>query len=88
MDYNSTVNVLAEAGVLMAYVSALTIGSMQIFKQFKIAKRFIPVITLVVAVAITFLFTATVSATTGLIGFVSGLTAMGLFSGSKASMEK
>lgn len=88
MDYNATVNVLTEAGVLIAYVSALTIGSMQIFKQFKIAKKFLPVITIVVALAITFLFTASFTVTTALIGFVSGLTSMGLFSGTKATMDK
>lgn len=98
MDYNSTVNVLAEAGKLMAYVSALTIGSMQVLKplffpkQDALSKRklaqFMPATTLVVSTGLAFLFIGSFNAITVLIGIVSGLISMGLFTGTKVSVGK
>jgi len=88
MDYNSTIEVLGNAALLMSYVCALTIAVMQIVKQFKIAKRFLPIIAIIIAIVITFLFVPQFSVSIVLIGFVSGLTSMGLFTGIKNTVSK
>lgn len=60
----------------------VVIGVTQVFKGF-VAERFAPIVSLVLGVAASFVFPAVTVAQTVLAGIVVGLSASGLYSGTK-----
>ncbi len=87
MDYNTTLSVLTSAGTIMAQVGAIVLALMQIVKQFNVPKRYLPIFAIVFAVVLTCLFGG-FSKMAVIVGLVTGLSAMGLFTGGKTIITK
>ena len=64
-------------------IIALVIGLTQVFKMFDLSKRLTPVFAIVMGVLINMAFNAGGVWEQVLVGIIIGLTAVGLFSGSK-----
>ena len=74
--------ILTSDQAMFAYYIAITIGVTEVFKRaFKILNRFIPLVSLVVGLGLSFIGGFTTEAL--LMGLVVGLSASGLFSGAK-----
>lgn len=76
-----------EITTLMATATALTVAIVQIIKPFIGDRRLLPVLALVVGIAATALVDQTFTPTIVLNGVIAGLSAMGLWSGSKTVIE-
>ena len=76
-----------ELTTLTATATALTIAIVQILKPFVGDRRLLPVLALVVGIGATALVDQTFTPVIVLNGVISGLSAMGLWSGSKAVIE-
>jgi len=69
-----------------ATATALTIAFVQIIKNFNIDRRLVPVVALVCGIGATALVDQSFTPTVILNGVISGLSAMGLWTGSKVVM--
>jgi len=72
-----------EISTTVATATALTIAVVQIVKAFNIDRRLLPVAALIIGVGATALVDQTFDATIILNGVISGLSAMGLWTGTK-----
>lgn len=72
-----------EVTTITATATALTVAIVQIVKGFNLDTRFLPVVALVAGIGAMALVTQSFTPLTILDGVISGLTAMGLWTGSK-----
>lgn len=70
----------------IAIVVTATTGIVQIIKSIGMSSRFAPLVSLIIGIGMTLLFTHSLNLGTIFIGIVTGLTAGGLYSGTKATI--
>jgi hypothetical protein len=74
----------AELGIVVA----LTMGITQALKQAGMHKRYAGVVSLLLGIGLTILFSEAVTTNVIIVGILSGLSASGLYSGTKAAVTK
>lgn len=72
---------------VMMYVGAIVMGLMQVTKAFKVSKTFLPIFAIAYAILFSFVFLG-FSNIAVVVGFVTGLSTMGLWSGAKTVATK
>lgn len=82
-----TLEILQTLSLVMAQVVAITMALVSITKQFKVAKKWLPVFALGYGCAVTFMFIG-ISWVAVLVGIISGLSSMGLWTGTKTVLKK
>lgn len=70
-----------------AVAVAIIVGLVEMAKQIGLPTKFAPLASLIIGVAASFLFPAATVALTILFGVITGLTACGLYSGAKATIQ-
>jgi len=75
-----------ELTTMTATATALTVALVQIIKSFNVDRRLLPVVALVCGIATTALVDQSFNPTVILNGVISGLSAMGLWTGAKVSL--
>ena len=78
MDFTITIPILI----------AITLGVTEVVKRVKMPTRFLPLVALVIGIALAFIAQIGTIGINVLAGLTIGLTASGLFSGVKATIEK
>lgn len=79
-------NTTIDLGLNFALIVALVIGLAQVLKKTVVSTRYIPLCTLVIGVGLSILISG-INSETVVIGLAAGLASMGLFSGTKTTLE-